>query len=368
VAEIFGRQATEGLVPIDVSEPGLRITGLIGKAGVSRATRHDMVAFINARPVESRTINGALMEGYRESVPQGRYPVAFIFIECDPAQVDVNVHPAKREVRFRSEALVRGFIIRAVLGRLREGADRAPAQAPIVLGAPEALPAPFQSWTPSPSSDSEPEGRAEEPSPAPSAGATGEGEGANSWRFLGGAFSSYLVFEAPNGVVLLDRKAAHERIWYERLKAQFEREGVPVQRLLISISLELSPVLSAILVDHLDFLSRHGLEIVEFGRHFFRIEALPSWLEPGDAESFVRDLLGAVREGRIPASNVELAREELARLASSKAIRLPPVTGDAVAQSVLRDLFATSTPGSSPAGRPTYVELNHSELARRFQK
>jgi DNA mismatch repair protein MutL len=368
VAEIFGRQATEGLVPIDVGEPGLRITGLIGKAGVSRATRHDMVAFINARPVESRTINGALMEGYRESVPQGRYPVAFIFIECDPAQVDVNVHPAKREVRFRSEALVRGFIIRAVLGRLREGADRVPAQPPMVLGAPEALPAPFHSWTPTHSSALVQVDRAEEPPAAPAAGATGGGEGANSWRFLGGAFSSYLVFEAPNGVVLLDRRAAHERIWYERLKAQFESEGVPVQRLLISITLELSPVLSAILVDHRDFLSRHGLEIVEFGRHFFRIEALPSWLEPGDAEAFVRDLLGAVREGRIPASNVELAREELARLASSKAIRLPPVTGDAVAQSVLRDLFATSTPGSSPAGRPTYVELNHSELARRFQK
>jgi DNA mismatch repair protein MutL len=120
VGEIFGRQAAEGLLALDYADSDMRLSGLIGRPGVGRATRHDMVAFVNSRPVDSRTVNGALMESYRESVPQGRYPVAFVFLECRPSEVDVNVHPAKREVRFRSEAAVRGFIIRAVLSRLRE--------------------------------------------------------------------------------------------------------------------------------------------------------------------------------------------------------------------------------------------------------
>jgi DNA mismatch repair protein MutL len=120
VAEIFGRQIAEALVNIECVEPGLRLGGLIGRPGVGRATRHEMIVFVNARPVDSRTLNYALIESYSESLPKGRYPLAFVFFECDPAVVDVNVHPAKREVRFRSEAQVRGFVIRAVLQRLRE--------------------------------------------------------------------------------------------------------------------------------------------------------------------------------------------------------------------------------------------------------
>src|SRR3954468_14070611 len=120
IAEIFGRQIAESLVPLESVEPGVKLRGLIGRPGVGRAPRHEMIVFVNARPVDSRTLNYALIESYHESLPKGRYPLAFVFFECDPASVDVNVHPAKREVRFRSEPQVRGFVIRAVLQRLRE--------------------------------------------------------------------------------------------------------------------------------------------------------------------------------------------------------------------------------------------------------
>ena len=144
VAEIFGRQAAEGLLPIDFSESGMRLRGLFGRPGLGRSTRHDMVAFVNSRPVDSRTLNGALIESYRESLAQGRYPVAFLFLEIDPAQVDVNVHPAKREVRFRSEALVRGFVIRTILARMRDWSQAA-APASQGAGLPRAYPAPLPS-------------------------------------------------------------------------------------------------------------------------------------------------------------------------------------------------------------------------------
>ena len=133
IAEIFGRQIADSLVPIESGEPGLRLSGLIGRPGVGRTTRHEMIVFVNARPVDSRTLNYALIESYHESLPKGRYPLAFVFFECDPAAVDVNVHPAKREVRFRSEPQVRGFVIRSVLQRLRE------LGAPMVMGDAPAL-------------------------------------------------------------------------------------------------------------------------------------------------------------------------------------------------------------------------------------
>jgi DNA mismatch repair protein MutL len=373
VTEIYGRQAAEGLLLVDVAESGMRLSGLIGRPGMGRATRHDMVTFVNSRPVDSRTLNGALMESYRESLPTGRYPVAFVFLECKPAEIDVNVHPAKREVRFRSEAIVRGFVIRSVLTRMREwaageAANPQPQAAPLSLGEPGALPAPFHGRVGEPP---QPAGLA-----APVVGAAhSEGPSSNAdrepgpaWRFLGTALGTYALFETSQGLVLLDRRAAHERIWYERLKGQFARGGVPVQRLLLPVPVELNPVASAVLADNLGFLNSHGLEIAEFGRNFFRVEALPAWMEPGDAEAFIRDLVGSIREGRMPGSDIDVARDELARLAAAKAVRLPPTTGEKEAQALLRELFATSAPVSSPSGRPTYVELNLGELARRFQK
>jgi DNA mismatch repair protein MutL len=371
IAEIFGRQAAEGLLPLDFSEQGMRLSGLIGQPGVGRGTRHDMVAFVNSRPVDSRTVNGALMESYRETLQEGRFPVAFVFLECSPADVDVNVHPAKREVRFRSEAQVRAFIIRAILSRLRDWAGQtgpAPAAEPfsISAGMSVSLPAPFHPWVHEPAAqDAAASDAFAAEAPAPDAKAPSFSP---EWRFVGTAHGSYALFETPQGLVLLDRRAAHERVWYERLVAQFREGGIPVQRLLLAISIELNPVASAVLTDNLPFIRSHGIEVVEFGRNFFRVEALPAWMEPGDAESFLRDLVGALREGRIPASDIDLARDEFARLAAAKAIRLPSRTGEAEAISLVKELFATSSPVSAPGGRPTFVELNHGELARRFQR
>jgi DNA mismatch repair protein MutL len=190
----------------------------------------------------------------------------------------------------------------------------------------------------------------------------------SSWRFLALAHGAYALFETPAGLVLLDRRAAHERVWFERLEEQFRAGAVPSQRLLLPVPVELDPIASALLLDRLEFLNAHGFEICEFGRHFFRIEAIPAWMEPADAEPFLRDVLGALREGRLPERDVNLAREELARLAAAKGIRLPAAVSETELRALVAQLFATRTPLTSPAGRPTYIELNHSELARRFQK
>jgi DNA mismatch repair protein MutL len=374
IGEIFGRQIAEALVPIEAAETGLRLSGLIGRPGTGRATRHEMIVFVNARPVDSRTLNYGLIESYHESLPKGRYPLAFIFFECDPAAVDVNVHPAKREVRFRSEAQVRGFVIRAVLGRLRElGAPIEPAMA----SAPNVdrrLPiADFKAPLPPAISRTDLGGMSTLSIARPAApifsqastssqSAIGNRQSAMvaaapatapHWRFVGLAHGNYALFETAAGLVLLDRRAAHERVWFERLREQFRAGEVPGQRLLLPIPLELDAI---------------GAAFAEFGRNFFRVETVPAWMEPADAEPFLRDLLGAFREGRMPDRNIELAREELARLAAAKAVRLADGANETELRGLVAELFATRAPLTSPAGRPTYIELNHGELARRFQR
>jgi DNA mismatch repair protein MutL len=407
IAEIFGRQIAESLIDIEANEPGHRLSGLIGRPGIGRATRHEMIVFVNARPVDSRTLNYALIESYHESLPKGRYPLAFVFFECEPAAVDVNVHPAKREIRFRSESQVRSFVIRAVLQRLRElgvgsvtpaiTASTAPTTLAVAVGsagpaaasagstAPGALlsaPAPrgsgiasvdpirrtdlAQLVAPATSAASRPAVAVSTANDVPRTPA--EPATAPTWRFVGIAHGNYVLFETSAGLVLLDRRAAHERIWFERLRDAFRAGAVASQRLLLPLPMEFDAIASALLLDRLPFLNRHGFEIVEFGRNFFRVEAVPTWMEPADAEPFVRDLIGGFRDGSIPDGNVELARESLARLAAVKAVRLPEPVGETELRAVVADLFATRLPLTSPAGRPTFIELNHAELAKRFQK
>ncbi len=411
VAEIFGKQLATELMPFEAAEPGLRLHGLIGRPGLGRATRHELVTFVNARPVDSRTLTYALIESYHESVPKGRYPPAFVFLEIDPAAVDVNVHPAKREVRFRSEPGVRGFVIRSVLARLRElGRQETPdkdleagelrqANGPtgLPLGTSDIL-RPTSNVQPSPgralsvstivsstswpttkslsalappfASASPPSASRHPHSDAPTAPIDNRESKiqAPGWRFLGVAHGDFALFETTAGLVLLNRRAAHERVWFERLSAQFRDGAVSGQRLLLPVPLELDPVATALLLDRQTFLDAHGFEFAEFGRNFFRIEAVPDWMEPGDAEPFVRDLLGALRDGRLQGNETEVARAQLALLAAARAVRLPAAAGEAEMRALVAQLFATRSPLTSPAGRPTFVELNHAELARRFQK
>jgi DNA mismatch repair protein MutL len=390
VAEIFGRQIAESLLAIEVEDAGMRLRGLIGRPGVGRATRHEMITYVNQRPVDSRTLSYALIESYHDSLPKGRYPLAFLFLEIDPAAVDVNVHPAKREVRFRNETQVRAFVIRAVLERLRElesgpevvaGMPRVPEEAgrpaavmPLAGMNPPAesrLAAPFPAFRPlTPSSMMTPPLAPGGTTPPAAAAVPGGGVARPrvNWRYVGLAHGVYALFETDAGLVLLDRRAAHERVWYERLRAQFAAAQVATQRLLLPVPVELDAIATALLLDRLAFLNAHGFEIVEFGRNFFRVEGVPEWMDPADAESFLRDLLGALREGLLAAKDLDLARDELARLAAVRAVRLPEGTGEPDMHALVTQLFSCRQPLTNPAGRPTYIELGHGELARRFQK
>ncbi|MSU18482.1 MAG: DNA mismatch repair endonuclease MutL [Lacunisphaera sp.] len=386
VGEIFGRQLVADLLPVAMAEPGLKLSGLIGKPGVNRSTRHELLMFVNRRPVDSRTLNYALIESYATALAKGRYPVAVLFLELDPAAVDVNVHPAKREVRFRSEGAVRGFVIRAVLQRLREWGAPAPRVEPasagqvhpaaseVMPGDPVSLAAPATVNLPSTAFVIKPPATPSAPAivrtaagplavSAPRASAALLG-----WRFLGTAHTDYALWETPSGLMVLDRRAAHERVWFERLEMQFKQGAVASQRLLFAIPVEFDAIASVLLTDQLTFLQRHGFAVAEFGRNFFRIEAVPVWLESSDAVIFLRDIIGLMRDGQLDGKNLDLARTALAQLAAQQAVRLPSSHNETEALALVSQLFACTQPHASPAGRPTHFEFSRGELLRRFQR
>lgn len=367
VREIWGRQVAEEVTIMPAFErPGMRLSGLLGKPGVSRGTRQDLVTVVNGRPVDSRTMAFALTESYHTLIPKGRYPLAFVFLEMDPAWVDVNVHPAKREVRFRDEAKVRNFLIESVLAVLRargdEGlpAETVPAIAPVT---PLAVDEPSVSVAvppPGPAAAYVPPASPAPVSPAPAPAVR------LGWRLLSRLREERAVFETPTGLAVLDLGAAHQRVLYESILAQFTAQKPVSQPLLVPLSIELEPLPAAVLKERLPLLTSAGFDFEEYGRNFWRLQALPAWLEPEQALAFVRDLLAemARREGDF--GRPSLAYDALAKIAVNKARRKGDSLSDAELMELVQALFRTAQPGTCPRGRRTYVEWTDADLTRRF--
>jgi DNA mismatch repair protein MutL len=367
VREIWGRQVAEEVTIMPAFErPGMRLSGLLGKPGVSRGTRQDLVTVVNGRPVDSRTMAFALTESYHTLIPKGRYPLAFVFLEMDPAWVDVNVHPAKREVRFRDEAKVRNFLIESVLAVLRargdEGlpAETVPAIAPVT---PLAVDVPSVSVAVPPPGPAAAYVPPTSPAPVSPAHAPAVRLG---WRLLSRLREERAVFETPTGLAVLDLGAAHQRVLYESILAQFTAQKPVSQPLLVPLSIELEPLPAAVLKERLPLLTSAGFDFEEYGRNFWRIQALPAWLEPEQALAFVRDLLAemARREGDF--GRPSLAYDALAKLAVNKARRKGDGLSDAELMELVQALFRTAQPGTCPRGRRTYVEWTDADLTRRF--
>ncbi|MFN7341130.1 MAG: DNA mismatch repair endonuclease MutL [Opitutia bacterium] len=369
VRVIWGKSVADELVPLPAAEgPGMGVSGLLGKPGVSRSTRQDIVTVVNGRPVDSRALTYALVEAYHTLIPKGRFPLAFLFLEIDPAAIDVNVHPAKREIRFRDEAKVRAFVMGSVLAALRgqpEVGSPLPA-APAV----ELAEAPRASDRAAPAS----------PAVAPAAPSIADSPVASSpqaaappgaplrlaWRLVGRLRGDRAAFETPSGLVVLDLGSAHQRVLFESIVAGISSDHPVSQPLLLPIPLELDPLPAAVLAEQSAFLSAAGFGLEPYGRNFWRVAALPTWLEPGEAEAFLRDLLSemARREGDF--ARAHLAAEGLARLAVRRARYRTDTLSDAELLDLVRRLFLTTQPGVDPLGRRTYFELGETDLDRRL--
>lgn len=362
VRAIWGKGVADELLPLPAAEgAGMGVSGLLGKPGVSRSTRQDIVTIVNGRPVDSRALTYALVEAYHTLIPKGRFPLAFLFLEIDPAAIDVNVHPAKREIRFRDEARVRAFVMASVLAALR-GQPEAGASEPAVPAVELADAPSVATADPAPVEPAPPSGPATPPAPAPASAAPLR----LAWRLVGRLRGDRAVFETPSGLVVLDVGSAHQRVLFESIVAGLSSEHPVSQPLLLPIPLELDPVPAAVLAEQSAFLAAAGFGLEPYGRNFWRVATVPVWLEPGEAEAFLRDLLAemARREGDF--GRAHLAAEGLARLAVRRSRHRTDALSDAELLDLVRRLFLTTQPGVDPLGRRTYFELPEPDLDRRL--
>jgi DNA mismatch repair protein MutL len=383
VREIFGKRRVEDLIPLAFERDGLRIHGLIGRPGVGRSTRAEMITYVNLRPVDSRLLNYALIESYHRYLPRGRYPVAFLFVDLPAGDVDVNVHPTKREVRFRAEPVVRGVVMTALTEHLGEVSRQSLRHAEPVTPSPSIMtesersapPKPF--IVPSQSVEKKPfpeirdkPYRPPEPSIKPPARASEGQEPVEPskavWRYCGVYRNQVGLFESPDGLVLLNAKAARERILFERIEQSLEGEMIPRQPLLIPPMLELSPLDATLLADQIDFFRKMGFEIEPFGRHLFRIREVPAWVESSQAENLVEELIEKIRDRGIRTNELQPARSVVARMIAAREARGFRVSGTGEWESLVESLLKCDNPLLDARGRPAFVEMRHGELSRKL--
>ena len=327
------------------------ITGLVSQPRVSKGSRDAIVLAVNGRPITSRSLVFALEECYQGRLERGRHPVAVIDIGLDPELVDVNVHPTKREVRFREETIVFAALqraVRAALGGSEPFFYRAASPAPTSGFGTAHLAIPQAAWS----------------AVALQELVTAPATAASPLRPLGQVGPGYLVAEGPDGLVLVDQHAAHERILYNRLIARLRDGRGMSQQLLMPAAVDVDPALMAAAQDHRAALAALGLELEEFGPRSLRITAVPAEMPASRATQAVQETLAALSESRSDGA-VEKAA---AALACHSAVRFGDVLDIAEQRRLLADLEVTEDSITCPHGRPTRLLVEWQELTRHFRR
>jgi len=328
-------------------------SGMVSQPRLSRGSRDGIVLAVNGRPISSRALVYALEECYQGRLERGRHPVAVIDIGIDPELVDVNVHPAKKEVRFRDEGAVFGALQRAVRAAL-DGSD------PFRYRPVESTTASFPSGFVAPQLTIQEAARAlltAEPSVSPQVESA-------LLRPIGQVGPGYLVAEGPHGLVLVDQHAAHERVLYNRLLERLRSGRGMSQPLLIPQAVDVEPALLAAAADHRADLANLGLEYEEFGPRSLRITAVPVEMPAGRATAAVQETLGALAENRGDGALEKAA----AALACHSAVRFGDVLDVAEQRRLLADLESTEESVTCPHGRPTRLLIEWQELTRHFRR
>jgi len=380
--EFHGARLAEELLAVDLTRGEVRVTGYIGKPGVSRADRRQQHLFVNQRPVESKGINYALLEGYHTALMRGKFPVTFLFLDIDPEVVDVNIHPAKREVRFRDEFVVRQCVIDAVRAALEpEVAGLHPVQSE---GWPKAEPRAFggqtavlPSSTPPPlvlrtTSDSASSPLQQPTMPLPLEGEisatpsteirTDEG----LWRILGVIGQLYVLVESPEGLVLMDQHAAHERVLFEKMLRELETDSAPAQKLLLPLTLELDARDAVFLHANQKTLHKLGIGVSEFGEKTFLIDALPPYFSTANLAQTFRNIIDELRQTGEEVHSRRLSEERIATTVCRHAVKArDPLRGEEL-RALLQQLHQCELPYTCPHGRPTMIQMSYAELEKKF--
>ncbi len=416
IAAVWGRETARKLVPIEFSSPGISVAGYIATPDISRTGRSHELFFVNRRPIKSRLLAHALENAFRSLTPDSRYPIAVVFVDIDPELVDVNVHPTKTEIKFTrdgdvhhavSQAVKRALHAYGIVPSARLSTEFSPVDAPpsdqrnftfltsdhrqteftplsmdVRAGASvdrnfaaesilAAIGPPHGCNTSCEFADSPPilqpqytgtDAQAEPPRPRPFA------EQLREFRVLGQARNTYVIALTPDGIAVIDQHVAHERVLYERLTVKRFSGGIPVQRLVMPVTLDLGRREALLLAEHFDSFSAAGWELAPFGGESFLIRAVPATLAHKPYEQILRDMIEELlsqtvsRRLLVQRDHVTITNACKMAVKAGDPLSIDEMTG------LLEQLAETENPYVCPHGRPIVVRISFSELDRQFKR
>ncbi len=380
LAALYGVEVAKQMLEVMDAGDGLSLTGFISPTSLTRSNRKEITFFVNGRWVQEFSLTTALLQAYHTLLMVGRYPLTTLFLEIAPEDVDVNVHPTKAEVRFRSQDKIFSFVQRAARKALL-------AYTPVASVSPQlwggSRPASTENrevgidWSVAHSLENEEGGMqnaeyetqnadaAQAPEQQPAIFKPTTFNAVPLLRLIGQIGSTYIVAEGPDGLYLIDQHAAHERVLFEKLMAQHDKKSIPSQALLSPEVVTLPPQSAKMLTSQLPFLNHFGFEVEEFGTNTFQVRAMPALFAGGDPSFALRALVEDFEEDETP-----LQAEVEAKLAARVCKRLAVKGGQTLTseeqRALLNDLEACASPRTCPHGRPTMIHLSVDNLEKQF--
>src|SRR5512143_918301 len=392
--QIYGSELAENVMTFSGGRDGVHIHGLIGRPTYSRGDRTYQDFFVNRRAVKNASLSHALYDAYSGMLMRDRHPVGFIFLEIDPALVDVNVHPAKAEVRFRNQSQIHDLVRDVVREGLRTQGMHAAGAAvttygPHAEGVREALADYLKNQT-----VKEEGSKMEEPSPffgrrkndvgtAPlpydhdssiqrqiyAEPQTRPSGGPERYLYpLAQVHDSFIIAQSEEGMAIIDQHAAHERVLFEKLQDQFDNRNITVQTLLMPDQVELGPAQSSLLTEHLSEFNRLGFVIEEYGRGTFMIKAVPSLLVGADYRTLVLDVLVEVNVLGESRKIDEIRDRIMSVMACHPAIKVHRHLDQKEMETLISDLYRCRMPHTCPHGRPTIIRLPLNDIRKMFKR
>jgi DNA mismatch repair protein MutL len=379
LAALHGVDTARQMLEILSEEDGHRLTGFISPTSLTRSNRREITFFINGRWVHDVSLTTALLQAYHTLLMVGRYPMTALFLELQSEDVDVNVHPAKAEVRFRNQDQVFSFVQRSARKALLAyspipnvapslwGLTRTVASEPVrhvgldwSIGHDEPIDSRQSSGV-----RGQPGAAYNEPTNPQTQSASRLGSAVPLLRLIGQIGATYLVAEGPDGLYLVDQHAAHERVLFDKLMAQHATRNIPSQSMLTPVVVTLPPPSSQLLLSQLPVLHRFGFDVEEFGPNTFQVRALPALFTGSDPSAALRALVEDFEEDEAPLQH-EIEARLAARVCKRMAVKAGQVLSLDEQRALLFDLEACDSPRTCPHGRPTMIHLSVDMLERQF--
>ena len=391
---LYGRDFAENIVEFQRDFETIKLHAFVSKPGFTRSNRDQQIFFLNRRPIRSRLLGGAMNGAFQSILPKGRYPVAILFLEIEPSFVDVNVHPAKTEVRFRDEGKVYNEVLQGLLLAMKQQEYIPEIRAPIAeqkdnpVITTESSSHPREAKVQSsvleylkkqgnrpdiiPNYPSTFPKRMDTTPKLPFKQAQTESMALPFMDFddiqvKTRLFNTYIVAEIGDELLFIDQHIAEEKILYEKFKEQVEKQNVASQGLLLPVTVEMSPAQLTMLDSAIEIMAKMGFVMEAFGGRTVVIRSVPFVLQKGDVKKIVMDLLDQITTSQ-DKNKIKLQDDALIMTACHSAIQAGDTLTDAESMNLIKELFKTSPPYLCPHGRPIVVRMKRSELEIKFQR